>query len=106
MKLPTNTGQDLRRGKDGNKGGTINRGRSDSRGRSRSSGRAPAYAKVILHLDSQQNKQSQEVMVEDKDTKVNMVDDIERIEQDRSLDVIQEDKNVGDYTIHLEDTIR
>ena len=66
----------MRSGKDGNKGGTVNRGMSDSRGRGRSKGRAPAYAKVILHLDSQQNKQSQEVMVEDKDTKVDMVDNI------------------------------
>ena len=75
MKPPTNTKQGLKSGKDGNKGGTINRGMSDGRGRGRgrSRGRAPAYEKLILHLYSQQNKQSQEVMVEDKGTEVDMV---------------------------------
>ena len=42
----------------------------------------------------------------DKDADVEMVDDLHLLDQDRTLDVIQEDANMEDRTIHSGDTVR
>ena len=96
MKRSVTTRDGLRSGNNNDKGIPARGGRDNGgRGSGRGTGRGSTYAKAVTQETSKtQNKISDNKSVEN-DSDADMVDDLNLLEQDRTLEVIQEDANNG-----------
>ena len=78
---------------------TTGRGRGDTRGRGKARGRG--------HVQEQESGKEERATDEKSDNKEEeCIHDMELVEQDRSLEVIQENEQTGDITIHSGETVR
>ena len=84
------------------KGARENGGRGAGRG----TGRGSSLARATSQDDSEAITKNNEATLVNEGTDVEMVDNLNLLEQGRSLEVIQEDTNMEDRTMHSGDTVR